>query len=263
MTNRRHFVNHLTERTTSNGTAYSRRLSGLLKQFRSVEIGFSIDGTGTLQEYIRPPSTWDRVIRNVMAFRDDQVPVSIRPTAQAYNVFGLLELVRFCEHRRIPFVLDNVLYNPPYLSLDVLPQDAIDEALEEWQSDLDNECAEDNRWHVQTVLAALRRPRPDPAEMEIRQDQFIRFTNDLDLTRSETFEASCPRLYQRLTAAGFDFRGKYRHTGRRSVLRAIMPGPLHAFLHESYKGMLTNRESQSGLQRLAFSVATRARRWLW
>ena len=195
---------------TSNGTVHSQRLSELLKQFRFAHIGFSIDGIGALQEYIRPPLKWGIVRRNLVAFLEENVPVSVRPTVQAYNIFGLLDLVRWCDRHQVPFVLDNILYSPASLSLDMLPQVVIDGALGDWLEYLDTECAEDNRWHVETVIAALRRPRPEPAEMAVLQDEFIRFTNDLDRGCDQSFETVSPILHRHLITAGFDFRGKHR-----------------------------------------------------
>jgi len=201
---------HISLFISSNATKHSSRLSALLKKFWSVELAFSVDGIGKLQEYIRSPSKWDSIIRNVLAFQKENIPVSIRPTAQAYNIFGLLDLVRWCEKNELPFNLNNVLYSPSFLSMDMLPQVVIDEALQDWVEYLDTECTEDNRWHVETMIAALRRPRPKPSDLVVLQDLFIRFTNDLDYSRGQSFALTCPRLHDRLVAAGFDFHGKYR-----------------------------------------------------
>jgi glutamate-1-semialdehyde 2,1-aminomutase len=92
----------------------------------------------------------------------------------------------------------------------MLPQVVIDEAIQDWVQYLDTECTEDNRWHVETVIAALRRARPDADDLTILQDEFIRFTNDLDRSHGQSFAIACPQLYDRLVAAGFDFNGKYR-----------------------------------------------------
>lgn len=201
---------HIAIYVTSNGTVYSPRLATLLKQFGSAHVGFSIDGVGRLQEFMRPPSKWDTVSRNVLAFLEDGVSVSVRPTVQAYNIFGLLDLVRLCERHRVPCILDNVLYSPRYLSLDMLPQTVVEEALADWLNYLEKECAVEDRWHVETVIAALQQPRPEPAELSTLQDEFIRFTNDLDQTRGQYFALANPELHRRLVAAGLDFQGKYR-----------------------------------------------------
>jgi MoaA/NifB/PqqE/SkfB family radical SAM enzyme len=198
-------ASHIGIYVNSNGTVYSHRLSSLLKEFSSVELAVSLDGIGKLQEYIRPPSKWDTVCRNVFTFHQDGVPVSIRPTVQAYNVFGLLELARWCETEGLPFFLDNVLTAPRFLSFDILPKLVADEAVQCWTEYLTAECTDTNRWHVETVIAALRRPRQEANTIGSLQQQFLEFTQDMDRSAGQDFAVASPRLYERLVAAGFDF----------------------------------------------------------
>ena len=76
----------------------------LLRKFASVELAISVDGVGGLQEYIRPPGKWDTICGNIFAFQKDDIPISLRPTVQAYNIFGMVELARWCEEHglRVP-----------------------------------------------------------------------------------------------------------------------------------------------------------------
>jgi hypothetical protein len=90
-------------------------------------------------------------------------------------------------------------------TLDMLPDVVIVKALQDWEQYLQAECREDNRWHVRTVVSALRRPRAAPDKLAVLQDQFIRFTNDLDESRGQSFAAACPELCGQLRAAGFRF----------------------------------------------------------
>jgi glutamate-1-semialdehyde 2,1-aminomutase len=182
----------------------------LLKEFSYVELAVSLDGIGKLQEYIRPPSKWDTVCRNIFAFHKDGVPVSIRPTVQAYDAFGLLELARWCATTGLPFFLDNVLTLPRFLSFDMLPKPVVDEALQCWTQYLNAECTDTNRWHVGTVIAALRRPRPEANTISSLQQQFLQFTHDMDRSAGHFFAIACPRLYEMLMAAGFDFSPRLR-----------------------------------------------------
>jgi glutamate-1-semialdehyde 2,1-aminomutase len=138
---------------TTNGTTHSGELSSLLAHFSSVELGISVDGLGALQEYIRFPSKWDALKRNISSFQKDKVPISIRPTAQAYNAFGLLDVARWCDTNGIRCVLDNILLAPEYLSLDMLPHVVILKALHDWEQYLQTECRKDNRWHVRNVVS--------------------------------------------------------------------------------------------------------------
>jgi MoaA/NifB/PqqE/SkfB family radical SAM enzyme len=203
-------ASHIGVYINTNGTVYSSRLSSLLKEFSSVELAVSLDGVGKLQEYIRPPSKWDTVCRNVFAFHNDGIPVSVRPTVQAYNVFDLLELARWCETNGLPFFLDNVLMAPRFLSFDMLPTLVVDEAVQCWTQYLNEECTDTNRWHVGTVVAALRRQRPEANTISSLQQQFLQFTHDMDRSAGQLFAIACPRLYERLMVAGFDFSPRAR-----------------------------------------------------
>jgi MoaA/NifB/PqqE/SkfB family radical SAM enzyme len=197
---------HIELYIATNGMTYSGELSSLLARFSSVELGISVDGLGALQEYIRFPSKWEALERNIFLFQKDEIPISIRPTPQAYNAFGLLDLARWCDTHGIQFVLDNILLAPEFLSLDMLPEAVVRKALQDWEEYLQAECGEDNRWHVGKVVWALRRPRAAPDKLAVLQDQFIRFTKDLDESRGQFFAAACPELYDQLTAGGLRFR---------------------------------------------------------
>jgi hypothetical protein len=196
---------HIELYIATNGMTYSGELSSLLAQFSSVELGISVDGLGALQEYIRFPSQWETLNRNIFLFLEDKIPISIRPTPQAYNAFGLLDLACWCDANGIQFVLDNILWAPEFLSLDILPEAVILKALQDWEQYLQTQCREVNRWHVGKVVSALSRPRAGSEKLAVLQSQFIRFTKDLDESRAQSFAASCPELYKHLTAAGLRF----------------------------------------------------------
>jgi sulfatase maturation enzyme AslB (radical SAM superfamily) len=51
-------------RITTNGMSMSPSLFNLLKEFKKVQITFSIDGIGEYNEYMRWPSNWDKIQRN-------------------------------------------------------------------------------------------------------------------------------------------------------------------------------------------------------
>ena len=197
---------HIELYIATNGMTHSEELSSLLTNFLDVELGISVDGLGAVQEYVRFPSKWEALERNIFSFQKDKIPISIRPTPQAYNAFGLLDLARWCDTKGIRFVLDNILWAPGFLSLDMLPHAVIRKALQDWEQYLQTECHESNRWHVRKLVWALRRPRAALDKLTVLQDLFIRFTDDLDESRGQSFAAACPELYDQLTAAGFRFR---------------------------------------------------------
>jgi MoaA/NifB/PqqE/SkfB family radical SAM enzyme len=192
---------------STNGTQKSPKLFELLKRFRWVGMAFSFDGIGPLQEYIRPPSNWGQISGNILRYREEGIAVEVHPTPQAYNVFGLLELIEFCDRMELKIVLNNVLYWPRYLSFDMLPGEIIAEALGEWRNYRETRCRPDRIRDVDTVISALSRPRP--ADINELQEMFIRFTNDLDKSRGQSLKIANPRLYRRLVDEGLVFEGKY------------------------------------------------------
>ncbi len=186
---------------STNGTIKTPKMSRLLKEFGWVGIGVSIDGVGSLQEYIRPPSKWTKVRDNLLQYRDEGIAaVSGQPTPHVYNLYGLLDLVRFFDSHAITFMLNNVLYGPRYLSFDMLPQAMVDEVAAEWQTYRDEECRPEMRKEVDTLIGALMRPRPSNAEA--LQTQFARFTADMDKNRGQSLRSAAPRLHHRLVQEG-------------------------------------------------------------
>jgi MoaA/NifB/PqqE/SkfB family radical SAM enzyme len=204
---------HISIYVNTNATRYANGVSALLREFAAVEIAASIDGLGSLQEYMRPPARWETVACTVEAFQRDGIGVSIRPTVQAYNVLDALEVGRWARAQGLRCFFDNVLSSPRWLSFYMQPAGVAGEARQIWQEYREGECAAEDGWHVDTVTAALARPRPDSDALAALQDEFIRFTNDLDRTRGQSFALACPRLHASLVAAGFEFDGKYRFAG--------------------------------------------------
>jgi hypothetical protein len=192
----------------TNGTIFNAKVVELLKEFGGVLLAFSLDGMGSLLEYIRYPAKWERTRDCLMEHKTAGLSVAVQPCLQAYNVFGALELVRFCDQHEIPFHLNNVLTQPRFLSVDMLPLPVIEKAKREWEQYYKDECRDDRRQEVRMLLSTLSLPRPD--DVCNLQEEFVAFTNDLDRDRDQTLEVAEPRLYRELLEAGLEFRGKYR-----------------------------------------------------
>ena len=73
----------------TNLTNINERFLELMKQFSHVSIHVSVDGYGTVQEYIRFPSKWDAIERNIKTVmdlvRDNE---NINLIISIYNIFG-------------------------------------------------------------------------------------------------------------------------------------------------------------------------------
>lgn len=98
-----------------------------LQKFRSFKIMASIDGYGSVNNYIRFPSKWSQITANTQKLNDwcrsSKGKFSINVTVQAYNVLYLNQLVTFALSFDSLFQLKlNVLTDPPELHLQALPE---------------------------------------------------------------------------------------------------------------------------------------------
>ena len=121
---------------TTNLTQLPDRLFSLWKAFKNVEIWASVDGPDELNHFIRYPSSWAQLNKNLKklddwAFQISNLTWGIVTTVQAYNavyldeIFNLLAL--FPTSYKIPFI--NHLQNPQILSFDHLSRSSLEQAI--------------------------------------------------------------------------------------------------------------------------------------
>jgi molybdenum cofactor biosynthesis enzyme MoaA len=123
----------------TNGTIYDSELMELWKNFKRVEIYFSIDGVERINRYLRYPSLHDLVMKNFKKYDDnasDNMYFQLLYTVQAFNIYYIPEFYEwmlsqnFKKINLIPQDLvdgDNTiilgsLHWPQYLSTKILPE---------------------------------------------------------------------------------------------------------------------------------------------
>lgn len=101
----------------------------MIQQFKSVEIAISIEGYGHIQEYLRYPSKWSQIEKNIrrMASMPNNITMFACPVVQSVNLEYMVEFFEFIEDinkehgwyriRMLPIMLTN----PRKLSADILP----------------------------------------------------------------------------------------------------------------------------------------------
>lgn len=102
----------------TNGTVYAGNLIELWQQFKSVELSFSIDNTGTKFEYERYGSTWLDVVENMSRYKQLSTDIicNVYATVSALNILDGYELYKFCKHLRLPLIF-NALSLPEELNI--------------------------------------------------------------------------------------------------------------------------------------------------
>lgn len=111
----------------TNCTNVNKKFTGLISQFDRVNINASIDGVGAVNDYIRAPSNWSTIAKNVETLAQmPNVHLGITPTVQVYNIFNLIETLEWVENLNKKYntnIFVDFLINvhPKHLAVDILP----------------------------------------------------------------------------------------------------------------------------------------------
>lgn len=115
---------------TTNGTICNEKLLTLLSNFKSVRIMFSIESTGKFNNYLRYPSNWKDIEKNILNFKSlKNTYLYINTVVQNLNILYLEPLINFANQHDI-FLNFCVLKTPIYLELDNLPLNILQTAYE-------------------------------------------------------------------------------------------------------------------------------------
>lgn len=193
------------------------RAWNIWKHFRRIQIGASIDGIGKVGEYIRYPSKWSQIERNLHQLDNAQgnYDVWISATIQVYNILHLPEFVKWklCSNFKslnhvithTPLITTHPLHNPLFLNVKILPLSTkhmiIDEFdkfyiwLEEW---MENENINDeDRNHYRKYAKKLFGGYVDymmKDDWSNELPKFWKYTKRLDEIRNQSFEETLPEL---------------------------------------------------------------------
>jgi MoaA/NifB/PqqE/SkfB family radical SAM enzyme len=198
----------------SNGTVTGSWLH-LTRHFKRLDLSISIDGFQDCYDYIRYPARWERLVEHLKAFRElPNVLLGGAVTLQAYNALSITDLFRYLDSLDLGFYAWPV-HVPRYLSVDVMPPAARDVAAQRLRTYADTDCRPRSRDLVRG-LADYVAPKSDGVDPGLLRD-FMLFTNDLDVSRGQSFAAVEPELLQFLEREGFPWTSETLHA--RAVLR--------------------------------------------
>lgn len=100
----------------------------LWSHFKSIDVGCSIDGINDMANYLRPPSTWVGLEKNIRSFamlKHQSLHVKLSTTISVFNILNFLELSDWLVKNETNNLQGmpsfHVLHNPDYMSVQVLP----------------------------------------------------------------------------------------------------------------------------------------------
>jgi MoaA/NifB/PqqE/SkfB family radical SAM enzyme len=169
----------------TNCTNINKRFLDLIRQFKTVYINASVDGTGHVNEYIRAPSKWNQIKENVETLsKMPNVVLGITPTVQVYNIFNLIEILDWAGSLDDVFVDFLINVHPYHLAVGVLPDavrfDVADQ-LEQYANL--NYMLPNTKNSTLGIIGLLRQPRAEDWEVQLKM--LKDYTLSLDHARSQ------------------------------------------------------------------------------
>ena len=110
----------------TNGTQLPpREIFDLWKNFKRVEIAFSIDDVGEQFQYQRHPANWKEVNHNLNQFKIYQtanMEFQICTTISIFNIFSLAKIALWVAQYEPKFFYVNTCFDPDYFNIQTLPK---------------------------------------------------------------------------------------------------------------------------------------------
>lgn len=116
----------------SNFQQYNPKWFDSLKGFEGHAM-ISLDAIGIQGEYIRYPSKWEVVEKNILRFKEEygsDFRITACPTLQITNIFYIEELIDWCYEHNIGLTLNALLEWPSQLAINNLPKVIKDQLIE-------------------------------------------------------------------------------------------------------------------------------------
>ena len=188
-----------------NSTNIPDKLVNTFDHFHNVSINLSIDGYGAVQEYIRAPSKWEKIeknIRYVISHKRENVSIVFTPVIQVYNILYLTEFLRWrdalVEELQIEILIDFLFCtNPDYLDIASLPKGEVrKQALDDITNYKKEISQGDNRLTGELELNPIENILRNTFlnDLPLLRKKFFHYTRALDKNRNDCFEESLPRL---------------------------------------------------------------------
>ena len=186
----------------TNCTNVNKKFTNLISQFDRVNINASIDGVNEVNDYIRSPSKWSQISRNVETLAQmPNVVLGVTPTVQTYNVFNLIDTLNWVDslnktYNKNIFVDFLINVHPKHLAVDILPdnirQQVASELIEYKATHFNKTTPELTVNSTNGIIGLLQKDRA--VDWQLQLNKFKTYTHSLDVERSQTLRSISTEL---------------------------------------------------------------------
>ena len=168
---------------STNTSVWSEKYIEILKSFKSVSIGMSIDGIGKHFEYIRYPGKWDKISDNISKFAklstsNDNINLQVAATCNPFNIFYLDELCDYFKDLQVSVDI-HLIQIPKCYDVRILPQKIKDEITKKYKY----------RHDLANVVTFLNSEMPG-SDKHLKE--FVYLTAGTDKLRDQKFSDTFP-----------------------------------------------------------------------
>ena len=138
----------------TNGTVYPAEYVHLWKEFKAVEIAFSIDNVGSRYDYERYLAKWDSVVSNIVKFHTlraeaSNITTQVCMTVNVQNVYYLEELCAWVDTQGFDYQHFNMLHDPSHMNIGSMPKEAKDLVIDKlWSGNFSH----DHRLEINKII---------------------------------------------------------------------------------------------------------------
>ena len=185
----------------SNMTNLNSTFYQLLANFKQVVFFASIDGTGAIQEYLRYPSNWNQIDKNIKTLLTyDNMIIRTTPVIQITNLNKIVDLFEYVESinreqgKSVIDMMPIILENPSYLNLSYLPKEykiMCWERIQEW---LNTKCQFQSEIFY-NKMEVLKNKCLEEVDYKDNLKKYIEFNSILDNHWEHHLQVVNPELY--------------------------------------------------------------------
>jgi len=173
----------------SNGSVYPKHLLDKWRQFRKIDIAFSIDNIGKKFELERG-GDWNMVENNLDNFLKSKLSnmtLSIFPTVNIQNVYYIDQIIEWFETKSFDTLIFNLLEQPSFLSIMAMTQ-----PLSELVLDKLNQIPQDKliKYSIDSIIKLIKQHQSSSNTI----DQLANYMLKLDDIRKQKFNESHPEI---------------------------------------------------------------------
>jgi len=173
---------------TTNGTNTNPKMTEWFAEMKGVEIMISLDGLDLRNRYIRYPSNWQAIMKNIREYKaianlHPSVRPFVAPTPQILNVDQLTDFCIFFENEEVAVGINPDVVSPKICNFNYFPMEYKKIVVDKLNTNLAKVKNNTNRTHIENTIKVLQQ---DFNKQEIDQNirNFVKYNDYMDKFRN-------------------------------------------------------------------------------